>query len=147
MKRFCPSCRRKRKISVIGKEETYDVFGEPVTIFAHVTTCSVCGEEILSIPHDDDNLRRAYAVYRGRHHFLTPEEIRSMREGYGLSQRQFSRLLGLDEKSVERYERGALQSNPVNLLLFLVQNPENFAALKKRAALFSGESASNPEKF
>lgn len=38
---------------------------------------------------------------------LSPEDIRSIREKYGLSRRAFSQLLGIGEASLARYENGA----------------------------------------
>ena len=102
MQQYCYSCKQNREIRIVRKKETYSVKGEPITIMANVCTCNVCGTELLSIQYDDDNLRRAYSVYRTRHNLLQPEEIAAIRERYGLSQQQFSRMLGLDEKDIKR---------------------------------------------
>lgn len=100
MKLYCPVCNSKQEVSIISKEETYPVKGEPITIMASICTCASCGEEILSLQHDDDNLRRAYAIYRSRHNLLQSEEIKAIRDQYGISQVNFARILGVGDKTI-----------------------------------------------
>lgn len=137
MKLYCPVCDSKQEVSIISKEETYPVKGEPITIMANICTCASCGEEILSLQHDDDNLRRAYAIYRSRHNLLQPEEIKKIREQYGISQVNFARILGVGDKTIARYENGSLQDEAINNLILLAKNPENFGILleKNKAAI------------
>jgi hypothetical protein len=51
--------------------------------------------------------------------------IRALREKYGLSQRNFSRLLGWGDITVHRYEAGALQDAAYNVLMVLIDDPLN----------------------
>ena len=48
---------------------------------------------------------------------LTPEEIKSIRSMYGLSQRSFALLLGLGEATIARYETGATEPSKANAKL------------------------------
>lgn len=111
---YCPTCECEQEILLVQKEETYPVKGEPITINATVCTCAHCGEEIMSIEYDDGNLRKAYAKYRSRHGLLQPEEIKAIREQYGVSQVVFARMVEEEDNAIARYENGSLQTKAAN---------------------------------
>ena len=60
-----------------------------------------------------------------KHKLLLPDEIKNIRETYGLSQRSFAKLLNWGEKTIQRYERGSIQDKAHNSLLLFLKNPEN----------------------
>lgn len=122
---FCPYCEEITGFSLIAKLETLPVMGEQVEYQAHVRCCSVCNGEYAPTALEEENFRRAYAIYRRRHNLLFPEQIRATREKYGLSQRNFSRLLGWGDITVHRYEAGALPDTAYNVMLVLVDDPLN----------------------
>lgn len=132
MRLFCEKCRDMREVRVIQKQESYPVKGEEITIQADVCTCAECGTEIMSIEYDDENLRRAYAIYRERHHLLKPEQIKAIRDFYEISQVSFARMLGVGDKTIARYENGSLQDESINNLILLAKNPQNLRKLAER---------------
>lgn len=109
MRDFCPNCGTTRDLRIAERRETYRVRNEPIEVDARVAVCAVCGKDVFDPQLDETTLRAAYAVYRARRGLLQPEEIRALRERYGLSQRALSRLLGWGLITIQRYERGALQ--------------------------------------
>ena len=129
MKQYCPVCLREREVRLAQKEETYPVKGEAISVAATVCACAVCGEELLSIEYDDENLRKAYEKYRALHGLLTPPEIKAIRESYGVSQVTFARVLGVGDKTIARYENGSLQDCAINNLILLAKDPKNFMLL------------------
>lgn len=128
--KYCPVCNREQDILLIQKEETYLVRGEPFTIDATVCTCAHCGEEIMTEEYDDDNLRKAYAKYRSLHGLLQPEEIKAIRESYGISQVAFARMVGENDNAIARYENGSLQTKAANDRI-MARDHENFLFLKQ----------------
>lgn len=110
---YCPTCKCEREVFFVQEDETYPVNGEPITIHAAFFRCAHCGEGIMS-EYDDDNLRKAYAKYRNLHGLLQPEEIKAIREQYGVSQVEFARIIGVDDKAIARYENGSLQTKAAN---------------------------------
>lgn len=60
------------------------------------------GDEILT-PESSELIDRTQARYMG---LMLPEEIRAVRERYGLSQDDLSDLLGCGKKSLSRWENG-----------------------------------------
>jgi HTH-type transcriptional regulator/antitoxin MqsA len=59
----------------------------------------------------DAALRLASDVIRRDEGLLLTEQIRQLREGLGLSQRAFERLLGVGPKTVVRWEKGSVFQN------------------------------------
>lgn len=87
--------------------------------------CAECGEELFNEELDSATLLKAYNEYRRRHKLLFPEEIKEIREQYGLSQRSFAKLLNWGDKTICRYENGAVQDKAHNSLLLFFKKPEN----------------------
>ena len=125
MKKYCEECGREVETSVITKKERYDVCGEPIEVDAQVLVCDECGEEFYCEELDDATLVTAYNEYRKRHKLLLPDEIRKIREQYGLSQRGFAKLLNWGDKTIFRYENGSIQDKAHNSLLLFLREPEN----------------------
>lgn len=125
MEKYCEKCSRSVETKVITKPESYNVHGETIEIDAQVLVCAECGEELYSEELDNTTLLSVYSEYRKRHNFLQPEEIRSIREQYVLSVKEFALLLGWEEKTIHRYENGTIQNEAHNSLLSLLRDPEN----------------------
>ncbi len=122
---FCPNCEEYTEATLGVEKEVYNVRGEPIEIEAEIVTCQKCGKKIFDEERDSRNLAIAYFLYRVKHKLLLPDKIRAIREKYGLSQRALSRLLGLGEITIHRYENGAIQDNAHNNLLSLIEEPQN----------------------
>jgi len=73
--------------------------------------CTGCGEELYAPGQMEAVQRRASAQIRKDEGLLLPGEIREIREGLGLSQHVFERLLGVGPKTVVRWERGTVFQN------------------------------------
>ncbi len=125
MRKYCEACGKEVETKIIAKRERYDVCGEEIETDAQVLVCAECGEEFYCEELDEATLLRAYNIYRRRHKLLLPEEIRQIREQYGLSQRSFSKLLNWGDKTIRRYENGSIQDKAHNSLLLFLREPEN----------------------
>ena len=110
MRKYCEECGKEVETKIVIKKETYDVCGEAVEVDAQVLVCAECGEEFFCEELDNATLVLAYNKYRRRHKLLLPEEIRKIREQYGLSQRSFAKLLNWGDKTICRYENGSIQA-------------------------------------
>ena len=125
MRKYCEECGREVETKVITKRESYDVCGESIEVDAQILVCAKCGEEFYCEELDNATLIRAYNEYRRRHKLLLPEEIKKIREQYGLSQRSFAKLLNWGDKTICRYENGSIQDKAHNSLLLFLREPEN----------------------
>lgn len=119
---ICPECG-KNESQIFKKEEILPVRGEDIHVESNIRVCS-CGNELFDVNLEDENLSRAYDIFRKKHDILSPNEIKSIREMYGLSQRTLGKLLGWGEITVHRYESGAIPDASHNLMLKAFRNPE-----------------------
>lgn len=122
---YCEVCGREVETKIITQKEIFNVCGEAIEVDAQVMVCAECGEELFNEELDSATLINAYNEYRRRHKLLLPEEIRRIREQYGLSQRSFAKLLNWGDKTIRRYENGAVQDRAHNSLLLFLREPEN----------------------
>ena len=126
---ICSKCYNEKEFIVKEEKEIIKVKGEPIEITSKVTYCKNCGEQIWNPELDDENLDTAYRCYRKKHNLLMPEEIKEIRKRLELSQKSFSKLLGIGEKTITRYENGAIQDQAHNNLILLADSLENFNLL------------------
>lgn len=122
---YCEVCGREVETKIITRKEVFNVCGEDIEVDAQVMVCAECGEELFNEELDSATLINAYNEYRRRHKLLLPEEIRRIREQYGLSRRSFAKLLNWGDKTIRRYENGAVQDRAHNSLLLFLREPEN----------------------
>ncbi len=131
----CPECgtplREKR-----GKLK-FPVNGEEVTVpEATHLSCPKCHEVVL---RSDDARRlrqRALEIYRGKYGLLSADEIRSIRERFGLTQAELARLLRLGGNTISRWEAGRnVQTAAMDMLLRMIRDlPGSLEYLRKHAA-------------
>ena len=125
MMKYCDVCGKEVETKIITRQETFKVCGEDITIDAQVLVCAECGEELFCEELDSATLVNAYNEYRRKHKLLLPNEIKKIREQYGLSQRSFAKLLNWGDKTICRYENGSVQDKAHNSLLLFLREPEN----------------------
>lgn len=130
--RPCPVCESADvKFTFEAQDFLYGVGEDEVELTAdvHVGTCTECGFQFTG---ETAESARHEAVCR-HHEVMTPNEIRTCRESYGLSRTAFTALTRLGSASLARWETGQLIQNAANdSLLFLMKFPENLARLKHR---------------
>ena len=125
MMEYCDACGKEVEAKIITRQETFKVCGEDITIEAQILVCADCGEELFCEELDSATLVNAYNEYRRKHKLLFPDEIKKIREKYGLSQRGFAKLLNWGDKTICRYENGSVQDKVHNSLLLFLREPEN----------------------
>ncbi|MEF9974380.1 MAG: type II toxin-antitoxin system MqsA family antitoxin [Clostridia bacterium] len=143
MQMRCAGCRKEVETRIEKRMEHYPVKGMDIQIEATVRVCTVCGKAIWDDDLDNQNLIAAFNDYRREKGLLMPEEIRAIREKYGLSQMAFARVLGLGDKTIARYENGSIQDEAQNNLIYLIADEDNFKCLfeKNKHRLTDGERA------
>lgn len=126
---ICSKCYNEDNFEIRDEREIICVRGEEIEIKSKVTYCKECGNKVWNPKCDDDNLKIAYNIYRKNHNLLQPEEITAIREKYEITQITFARVLGLGDKTITRYENGAIQDTAQNNLILLSRNINNFKIL------------------
>lgn len=98
------------------------------------------GEEIFDRNVEIENDQRLYDIYKKQNNLLTNYEIKKIRQKYGLTQKEYALIIGVGEVTVHRFERGAIQTEAVDSIMKLSNDPDNmyFLLLQNRKNI--GES-------
>ncbi len=123
---YCPTCDTVSGYRIEQRNETHEIRGDAVVVQAEIAICRNCGAEVGVPELDERTLDRAYDAYRQLHRIPGPEQIRSLRERWQLSQRGFARLLGWAQPTMSRYEMGSLPDQPHADLIDMLQNDTTF---------------------
>ena len=124
MKRICAICENISEINIVKQKETVEVRGEKIEVEVEYLKCSNCREEFENSKIDSDPVNKAYRKYREEHNMTQPEEIKKLREKYGLTQNELRKLLGWGAVTLSRYENGALQDDTHQNDLWALENPQ-----------------------
>jgi putative zinc finger/helix-turn-helix YgiT family protein len=105
----CSKCERYCAVNNKMRVEEFIVRGKKILISGEVDVCADCGT-IFWTEKYDSLMKLAYEEYKKENGLLLSEEIRKIREKYGLSQDLFAAILGIGAASLQRYETGAVQT-------------------------------------
>lgn len=131
----CPTCGT----TMVEKRKTLrlPVNGEEIAVpsSAHLR-CPSCGEILLRFQDSKRLSEDAIAIYRKKHGLLSADEIRAVREGFGLTQAGLARLLRLGTNTISRWESGRnVQTAAMDILLRLIRDlPGSIDFLREHAA-------------
>ena len=140
---YCCECQSLCNTTIIDKKQTLTIKGREITLMAPVRECTTCGEEILDEEMDMATLRRFYNEYRKLENLLLPDEIRAIRQKYNLSQSSFAKLLGFGEKTITRYENGAIQDVCHDNMIRLMESIDSRLNAYYKARIHSTYKASS----
>lgn len=110
---------RKAKVNVKGVQIEYDEY----------YLINENGEEIFDRNIEIENDKRLYDIYKKQNNLLTNAEIKKIRQKYGLNQKEYALVIGVGEVTVHRFEKGAIQTEAVDAIMRLSNNPDNMAFL------------------
>jgi putative zinc finger/helix-turn-helix YgiT family protein len=113
----------------------HPVNGEEVTVpSASFLKCPQCHEVVLRYDEARRLGEQALEIYRKRYGLLSAEEIRSIRERFGLTQAGMAKLLRLGSNTISRWEAGRnAQTAAMDVLLRLLRDlPGSLDYLKRR---------------
>ena len=89
----------------------------------------ITGEEIFNREIEIENDINLYDLYKSRKNLLTSKEIINIRKKYSMNQKDFAFAIGLGEVTINRFENGAIQSEAINSMLKLCNDPDNMLSL------------------
>jgi len=130
----CPACgspMRERR----GKLKL-PVNGEDVAVpDAPHLECPKCHEVVLRLDEARKLREQALAIYRKKYGLLSADEIRSLRERFGLTQGALARLLRLGGNTISRWEAERnVQTAAMDVLLRMLRDvPGSLEYLRHRA--------------
>jgi len=109
----------KEKRSMEFRRETFD-------IMFHYFQCAESGEQFTSTALDEVNMNQVCNKYREKFNIPFPEEIKRIREKYGLPAAKMSEILGFGINSYRQYETGDVPAAANAKLIQMAEAPENF---------------------
>lgn len=100
------------------------------------------GEEVFDRNIEIENDIRLYDIYKKRVNLLTTNEIKLIRKKYGMNQKEFSQALGFGEITIHRFENGSIQTEAVDAVIRLSEEPDIMYKL-----LIKNKSNFNEEEY
>ncbi len=148
-KGLCPACGRQHlENRVIRDEFAYGLEDDRVSVVAEAVPVLACPcGEIFYGPEAEQIHHRAICKALG---LLTPEQIRELRDRFGLSQQEFARLTGIGVATLSRWEQGRLmQTRSMDSYLQILNAvPNAIQALEKlRGHSASGRASIKPNNL
>jgi len=102
---------------------------EPFEVLFQFYVCKDTGEQFTDEELDDVNINQVYNQYRAKYGIPFPDEIKAIREQYGLSANKMAEILGLGINVYRNYESGEVPSVSNGRLIQMVKDPAEFRKL------------------
>lgn len=115
-----------KEMKLMKEKRTFTFRKEDFEIMSHYYLCEESGERFTDTKLDELDINQVYNKYRQNHNIPFPDEIKKLRESYGLSQNAMSQVLGFGINSYRQYESGEMPSASSAMLIRLADNPNNF---------------------
>ncbi len=116
-------------MNLLVRPSTLVIRKESFPVMYHVWRCADTGEEFEDEVQATCNLRQATNQYRSKYHLPFPEELKAIRERYGISAAKMSEVLRFGINQYKQYENGELPSESNASLIFLARHPKGFCQL------------------
>lgn len=126
----CPICNNVHSLEMRKRLTQCLVKGEVVDYEEVYYLCQLTDEEeneFVPAGIMDENLLRARDAYRTQKGLLTSNEIAKIRGFYGISQSDFSAMLGWGDVTVTRYESKTIQDETYNNIMNMAYENPMFA--------------------
>ena len=116
--------------AITGEPLPVKIFPDTVTFrgkqykVLNIAFIDECGEEFTTTESDAIWYNQATAQYRQEHGIPFPDEIRAVREKYGLSAAAMSEVLGFGANQWRLYEQGEVPSESNGKMIRSIMNPK-----------------------
>ena len=118
------------KEMVLRKEaRSLDFRKESFQVIYHYYFCEESNEQFTTTEIDELNIVQLYNQYREKLHLPFPDEIRSIREKYGLPANKMSEILGFGINSYRNYENGEVSNLANGRLIQIANDPKKLKDL------------------
>src|SRR3546814_2753935 len=115
-----------KPMKLIREADTPTFRKESFNIVYHYYLCEDSGERFTDDRLDTLNTVQATNQYREKYGIPFPEDIRQIREQYGVSAAKMSEILGLGANAYRLYEAGEMPTVANGRLILSVREPEEF---------------------
>ena len=119
---------------ILCYEESELTFRKEKFQYVHLSyECNDTKERFTTTELDEVNIGQVYNQYRVKYGIPFPEEIRSMRQRYGLSASKMSQILGFGDNQYRLYENGDMPSEANGKILMSIMEQHVFEAFVRNA--------------
>jgi transcriptional regulator with XRE-family HTH domain len=116
--------------AMLQKEaRTMEFRKEWFTLLFQYYLCKDSGEQFTDDMLDEVNTNQVYNQYRAKYGIPFPDEIKAIRERYGLSANKMADILGLGINVYRNYESGEMPSVSNGRLIQMIKDPKEFRQL------------------
>ena len=129
----------KGKAKLVRESGSYDFRNKSFDILEHFYVCEVTGQEFTNSEVDQINLNQVYNQYRDLCGLPFPDQIKSIRESYGVTATKMSSILGLGANTYRLYEQGDVPSAGNGRLIMAASDPEEFIKFLRMSKDLVGE--------
>lgn len=115
-------------VYLVEDTETQTFRKEEYIVHVSYYVCKDTGEQFTTEEQDEQLCNELYNQYRVRHGIPFPDEIKKIREYYGLSYAQITKIVGFGQNQWKQYENGSVPSE---------SNGKSIVAIRSREGMLS----------
>lgn len=128
-----------KEMTLQKEKRTLSFRKEELEVLYHYFLCEESKEQFTSTELDEVNMNQVYNQYRERHHLPFPDDIKALREKYGLPAIKMAEVLGFGANVYRNYENGEIPSASNARLIQLAQDAEEFKKLVKLSGVYQNK--------
>jgi DNA-binding transcriptional regulator YiaG len=129
-----------KEMSIYKEWRTMSFRKEEFKVYFHIYKCIDTGEQFEDEAFAELNYSQLINQYRVKHNIPFPEEIKAIRDKYGLSAAKMSEVLGFGTNSYRNYESGEVPNQSNARLIQIVVDAREFKKLIELSTAFEGKA-------
>ena len=110
------------RVKEVSTVEEHEFRKETFSVHVRYYVCEDTGEKFTTSEQDELLLNELYSQYRAVHGIPFPEEIKGVRQRYGLNYQQMTKILGFGSNQYAQYEKGQVPSESNGKMLSAIMN-------------------------
>lgn len=112
------------KVKEVSTVEEHEFRKERFSVHVRYYVCEDTGQRFTTTEQDELLFNELYSQYRVNHGIPFPEEIKNVRQHYGLNYQQITKILGFGINQYAQYEKGQIPSESNGKLLSAIMNQQ-----------------------
>lgn len=110
------------RVKEVSTVEEHEFRKEVFSVHVRYYVCEDTGEKFTTSEQDELLFSELYSQYRAAHGIPFPEEIKAVRQKYGLNYQQMTKILGFGTNQYAQYEKGQVPSESNGKMLSAIMN-------------------------
>ena len=110
------------RVKEVSTVEEHEFRKKVFSVHVRYYVCEDTNEKFTTSEQDELLFNELYSQYRAAHGIPFPEEIKSIRQKYGLTYQQMTKILGFGSNQYAQYEKGQVPSDSNGKMLSAIMN-------------------------